>query len=395
MNLHCRAKLFGRIRLSSISSLLQSNSYATSKTPRPFNPKPPKSPPNFSDRIAKPTGDVIAWPKPIEIPYQAKVANFVKLIGYVKAPVQFDTFPGGKHYASTAISQEIGGGRGPLLIPVVFEGDLAHVVAGHVKQNDCVLVSGQLSSEPLLPRFARSDGWGKLHILGENLNFVEGFTGFVKNVVEGVVDEKFDQQWEKAVEDAKVERFSGEASWGSSSVKVESDAGDKGGMSEFGEARLESGVVKKDGDRGLDLWRDLVKNSLLWWDYRDQKAKGLVKEKYPDFKNKETGDGLWADSAPKWVLPGIGKLEFEVPVVKAKFVQGAGQGYGGGGGERKGSGRDEDCWKDLVENPSKWWDNRANKRNPKAPDFKHKETQKALWLRGSPEWVLSKLPPSM
>ncbi|XP_047966143.1 protein OSB2, chloroplastic-like [Salvia hispanica] len=386
MNLQFRAKLFGRIRLSSLSSLLQSNSYATSKTPKPFNPNPPKSPPNFSDRIAKPTGDVIVWPKPLEIPYQAKVANFVKLVGFVKAPVQFDTFPGGKHYASTAISQEIGGGNVPLLIPVVFEGDLAHVVAGHVKQNDCVLVSGQLSSDPLLPRFAKSDGWGKLHILGGNLNFVEGFAkgGFVKNVVEGAVDEKFDQQWEKAVEDAKVERFSGEANWGSGSVKVESNAG---AMPGSGEVKLEK---KRDWDRGLDLWRDLVKNSLLWWDYRDQKVKGMVKEKHPDFKHKETGDGLWVDSAPKWVLPGIGKLEFDVPVVKVKFVRGAGY----GGGERKGSGKDEDSWKDLVENPSKWWDNRANKQNPKWPDFKHKETQKALWLSGSPEWVLSKLPPS-
>ncbi|XP_057801480.1 protein OSB4, chloroplastic-like [Salvia miltiorrhiza] len=480
MNLLFRAKLSGRIRLSlsPLSSLQQSYSYATSKTPKPTSPKSQKSSTpssSFSERIKKPTGDVIVWPKPSEIPYQAKVANFVKLIGYVNVPVQFDTLPGGKHYATTAISQEISDGRDPVLIAAVFEGDLAHVVASHVKVNDCVLVSGQLSSEPLL-RFAKGDGFGRLHILGENLNFVEGFTrrvsskksegsvfavGIEKNVVEGVDDGKFEQQWEKALDDAKVKKFSGETNWGSGTVSVESNVGTKGAMPGSGEAKLEkgsveSGVKKKDGDRGLDLWRDLVKNSLLWWDYRDQKAKGLVKEKYPDFKHKETGDALWFNSAPQWVLQGIGKLEFDVPVVRAKFVQGGGQGYGerkvsgrdeepkivrgggqgygerkvsgrdeepkivrgggqgygerkvsgrdeepkivrGGGqgyGVRKGKGRDEDSWKDLVENPSKWWDNRKNKRNPKGPDFKHKETGKALWLSSSPEWALSRLPPS-
>ncbi|KAF2552805.1 hypothetical protein F2Q68_00037188 [Brassica cretica] len=53
----------------------------------------------------------------------------------------------------------------------------------------------------------------------------------------------------------------------------------------------------------------------------------------------------------------------------------------------------EESWKELVENPDKWWDNRIDKRNAKAPDFKHKETGEALWLNESPIWVLSKLPP--
>lgn len=95
----------------------------------------------------------------------------------------------------------------------------------------------------------------------------------------------------------------------------------------------------------------------------------------------------------------------------------------------------DEFWRDVVENPDKWWDNRSNKvtlvselfvcllllldvifflmvyimlywilftgfmvpfdyqRNKRAPDFKHKETGEVLWLDGSPSWVLSKLPP--
>jgi hypothetical protein len=36
---------------------------------------------------------------------------------------------------------------------------------------------------------------------------------------------------------------------------------------------------------------------------------------------------------------------------------------------------------DLDANPGDYYDNRANKKNPKGPDFKHKRTGVALWLR--------------
>ncbi|KAL0375110.1 UNVERIFIED_CONTAM: protein OSB3, chloroplastic/mitochondrial [Sesamum radiatum] len=62
-------------------------------------------------------------------------------------------------------------------------------------------------------------------------------------------------------------------------------------------------------------------------------------------------------------------------------------------GEKKKSGKLDHFWKDLVENPDNWWDNRAQKRNPKAPDFKNKETGEVLWLSSSPGWALSRLPP--
>ena len=37
-------------------------------------------------------------------------------------------------------------------------------------------------------------------------------------------------------------------------------------------------------------------------------------------------------------------------------------------------------WEELANNPSQWFDNREGKRNPKAPDFKRKNTGEGLWM---------------
>jgi single stranded DNA-binding protein len=71
-------------------------------------------------------------------------------------------------------------------------------------------------------------------------------------------------------------------------------------------------------------------------------------------------------------------------------------GGGGGGGSRGGSVQSKDIegqWAALFCSPNDFWDNRATKRNPKAPDFKHKETGEALWVesRNTPTWVASSL----
>ena len=46
-------------------------------------------------------------------------------------------------------------------------------------------------------------------------------------------------------------------------------------------------------------------------------------------------------------------------------------------------------WRQYFSDPSQWWDNWKNKRNPKGPDFKHKVTREALWIDGwyTPRWV--------
>lgn len=47
-------------------------------------------------------------------------------------------------------------------------------------------------------------------------------------------------------------------------------------------------------------------------------------------------------------------------------------------------------WQEFFADPSRFWDNRGSKRNPKAPDFKNKDNgDKALWLQDkkNPSWV--------
>ncbi|KAG6555831.1 hypothetical protein Mapa_002472 [Marchantia paleacea] len=53
----------------------------------------------------------------------------------------------------------------------------------------------------------------------------------------------------------------------------------------------------------------------------------------------------------------------------------------------------EKRWQAFFANPSQWWDNRLNKKNPKAPDFKHKSTQEVLWLNSwnNPPWVAAQV----
>lgn len=55
----------------------------------------------------------------------------------------------------------------------------------------------------------------------------------------------------------------------------------------------------------------------------------------------------------------------------------------------------EQKWMDFFEDTSKWWDNRTNKTNPKAPDFKKKggRDAPALWInsKDTPAWVEGEL----
>jgi hypothetical protein len=68
-----------------------------------------------------------------------------------------------------------------------------------------------------------------------------------------------------------------------------------------------------------------------------------------------------------------------------------------------GNSRMDRLWKSaLLDEPDKWWDNRLDKRNPKAPDFKAKNTSDivddkgdpvALWVdsKSTPDWVATHL----
>ncbi|KAF5174961.1 Osb1 protein [Thalictrum thalictroides] len=49
-------------------------------------------------------------------------------------------------------------------------------------------------------------------------------------------------------------------------------------------------------------------------------------------------------------------------------------------------------WQVFFVSPHEWWDNRKQKKNPRSPDFKHKDTGEGLWLSPTdPPWVRRQL----
>ena len=58
-----------------------------------------------------------------------------------------------------------------------------------------------------------------------------------------------------------------------------------------------------------------------------------------------------------------------------------------GGGARPLSSDMKQLWEQFDTKPSDFWDNRAKKTNPKAPDFVHKTSRGALWVNSKPDWV--------
>ncbi|XP_040995748.1 protein OSB3, chloroplastic/mitochondrial-like isoform X1 [Juglans microcarpa x Juglans regia] len=373
-----------------------------------------------------PPHEVVAdsgWARPSEIPFQAKVANLVNLIGYVHIPVQFEASRDGKYWAGTVITQDQASDSPPLWIPIIFEGDLAHIAACHLKEKDCVHVAGQLSADP--PHLIENSGQSSIQVMVHSLNFIQGYSQMKRSLAPqeqkrflqdsaSVKDEDEDedededdinQSWkdllakphewwdirlkEENPEGAAFERKSnGELlriddsipEWVQkqletitfeckAQLKSSKNFNKKVGINAF------SAGVKKRVDSELNPWRELLDNPKQWWDFRSSKLTGSVNPKFPDFKCKVGDRALWLDGAPGWVLSELEGVEFDVKNIKLRQNKG------------------DSSWKDLVENPDKWWDNRSNKRNAKSPDFKHKETGDVLWLSNSPGWVLPKLPP--
>jgi hypothetical protein len=50
---------------------------------------------------------------------------------------------------------------------------------------------------------------------------------------------------------------------------------------------------------------------------------------------------------------------------------------------------EHEVWMHYFVDPGRWWDNRFDKINPRAPAFRHKVTYRGLWVHGrsTPEWV--------
>ncbi|XP_045790339.1 protein OSB2, chloroplastic-like [Trifolium pratense] len=335
------------------------------------------------------------FPKPTEVPFQPKLANSVNLIGTVTKPIHFDTSPDGNPFAATVITR-LDQDPSSLLIPLLFQGDLAHTANFHLKLNDVVHVAGQLSTH----RPKHSNPQYQFQVMVRSLNFVQDYPRIKKDSLtskqkNGSLSENEDDEINPSKKDIHSEETAElvvKPSWKDIINKPSEWQDDHSTKESPKSAAFESktdGELKPELKQSItnekkyqnsysDSLSDLLNDPKQWWDFRESKRSGLVKPKYPDFKRKDGSSSIWIDRAPQWVLSKLKELEFDAAVVKSKQ-----------GKESKG----DESWNDLLQNPTKWWDNRLDKRNERAPDFKHKDTGAGLWLKGSPSWVLPKLPP--
>ncbi|KAI7733575.1 hypothetical protein M8C21_005177, partial [Ambrosia artemisiifolia] len=365
---------------------IQTLKFNKTRLPEPIPPPPtPKTSQSLNDAVLK---EPVTWPKPSEIPWQSKVVNSVNLIGRVKIPVQFETSSDGKSWAGTIISQDDGfqsSTSASITIPVIFEGDLAHIAMCHLKETDYVHVAGHLSVD--VPSFKLSEVQANVQVMAHSINFVQksqskkiptsgeldrGATknSALENSVSSQQSLKEPDSISMQQDTLSTKTTRDEAFEEDNYAKLLNDS--KSSFVRNSKETRQTNSDKKFDKQSIHAsWRDLLANSKLWVDNREKKSKGLVKHNYPDFKHKDTGAALWLDKAPVGVLQGLGQLEFF-------------------GTPNKGG----DSWKHLIENPNKWWDNRVNKKNVKGPDFKNKDSGEGLWLTDAPSWALSDLPPA-
>lgn len=343
--------------------------------------------------------------RPTMIEYQPEIAKQVNLTGFVDQPVQFKSYSDGKSWAGTVISQRSGLKSSDFWIPIIFEGDLAKIAAHHVKKDDRIHISGKLfiDSPPPNVTYPQSN----VQIMVQNLNFVEGAAIPPPQIEEMSFPPSELQQLSTKKQTSRTMKVQVMVEESSDDLKhllenpkelldLDYPGSKDSGLVDAPEAEeicipfpeIEELTTKKLPARSKKVivldegtsnpWNHLLENPKEWLDCRGSKASGLVKPKHPDFKGKVGGGlSLWLNDAPDWVFQKLDELEFDVFLPKGKLKQLKG----------------EEFWKDLVQSPDNWYDNRSTKTNVKAPDFKHKESGEALWMTDSPTWVLSKLPP--
>lgn len=161
------------------------------------------------------------------------------------------------------------------------------------------------------------------------------------------------------------------------------------------------GMPEYSDDPMESRWIDLFNNPNNYFDNRVTK-----RDRQPDFNSRAKDaenrrSGLWIDSkyTPQWVLdylaPGGRSRNSSYSNNRSSYSNSYGN-QGGGGGDaympEEASSTKEAEWMELCNNYDNWWDNRANKMNPRAPDFKQKGRtgqEIALWIssRDTPQWV--------
>ncbi|XP_031480727.1 protein OSB4, chloroplastic-like isoform X2 [Nymphaea colorata] len=259
------------------------------------------------------------YPRPAEIPWQEKVANSVNLIGRVGLPVHLETFPDGSAYAIAILEQKKTPNFPQLWIPVIFQGDLAGIAACHLKEDDRIHISGQLSADS--PQIVMEDRVSTLHVMAQSLSFIQ----------------------EKP----------------------------EGGKTEPLHKRLPHAthLAEKSSIRGLKIseshWDDFLTNPHNWWDTRHDK----VNPRRPDFVHKEYNLVLWlGQSTPSQVLLSLKDSAFCQKLEQLDTDKQTGSIFG------------NKLWEDLLSNPGNWIDGRNSKTKTNQPDFKHRISGRALWI---------------
>ncbi|KAG2603299.1 hypothetical protein PVAP13_5KG761300 [Panicum virgatum] len=220
-------------------------------------------------------------PRPPTIPFQPKVANTVRLVGTVGAPVHLQRTADGRFSAVSVLVQDRRLDFPRFWVPIVFKDDLAQIAASHLKENDLVYVSGQLTCD--VPPLKLDDGQANIQVLAHLLSFVDS------KVVETdvVIDEE--EGFTEVVEAEK---------------KVE----EKRVSSKYPPGKVSG--YKSKWDKFNKLWNDVITRPQDWTDNRPQKKNGSISAKYPDFKNEVSKEALWLDSAPTAVLQKLDDLVF-------------------------------------------------------------------------------------
>ncbi|XP_042373652.1 protein OSB2, chloroplastic-like isoform X2 [Zingiber officinale] len=288
-------------------------------------------------------------PRPKEIPFQPQILNQVHLVGYVGVPVQLQMSHNGSCVAFSVLTSKKIEGLFSFRISVIFHGDLAQIAACHLKENDLIYVTGQLSGES--PSVAQEVSCTNIQVIADKLSFVHDGNS------------------------QSTPSFKANAS------KVYSQK----------------------------LWDDLVLNPLDWFDNREDKLNGLIHPNYPDFKNQKTYQVLWVNRAPSWVSERLEGLVFasrekeKLPPQQSEYHGEAGiskqKEYTFASSIKNKANASkvysQKLWDDLVLNPLDWFDNREDKlnglRHPNYPDFKNQKTCQVLWVDRAPSWVSERL----
>ncbi|CAN1194254.1 Protein OSB1, mitochondrial [Linum perenne] len=275
--------------------------------------------------------------RPATVRWAPRLANSVQLIGSVERPVETIKSKTGQFGAYTILRA-----KNPLdskqltyKIMIVAWEDLAEICINHVKPGDFIYVSG------LLAFYDNKDNYGsQSKIIVKELNFVDV------------------------------------SLYGTHPTAKKSELPNSGGLQQNDEpvtpGQAEMQVYQNH------LWQAFFSNPDRWWDMRKNKKHHWS----PDFIHKDTREGLWLrEGVPSWVTTQLQIVDSNKP-----------EGNIGSASQFKGYKNDLYLWQVFFHNPDEWWDNRRDKKNPRSPDFKHKDTGEALWLgRDDPPWIRKQL----